>query len=405
MRTGHPDEDTTVEQAQVTSCDGQLAVEDEDLDGVAYPFDPGQIDITDSKIAVYNLVEKLKCGDIDIMPDFQRHPDLWRPNQQSRLIESLLLGIPLQTLYFDAEIALVDDPLIGRTQRQVWHVVDGLQRLSSIRSFVIGKGGDAQKPLKLKGLEYLLPLEGLTFTELSPVLQRKILETTIPFYLIRPTTPEAIKFNIFKRLNTGGLPLNQQEIRHALLHGPGIEFICKLAKDEPFKTATRHVIPSRRMLDREFVTRFCAFYLMDPAESYRSMEVFLNDAVRLLNKADEAKKAEVRAAFDESMTLIHSLLGDRSFGRYLAKDGRWNPKINKAVYDALSVGVAKLTPDDRRKLAGSEGFADAYRQLFVDFEQGAFAESVMTSTGNRAKVMQRHEIMHRFLAAFLEKVG
>ena len=373
-------------------------VEIEDIDSSEFPFDPSCIDITTQITSVYNVVEQLKSGEIDLSPDFQRHPNLWKPGQQSRLIESLILGIPLQAFYFD--VSIVDDycgdSLLGRMRCQVWHVVDGLQRLSAIRNFVLDGA------MKLRQMEYLKQLEGLTFSELPSQLQRRINAAPLSLYLIRPETSEEIKFNIFKRVNTGGLPLNQQEIRQAIFHGKGTSFVGKLASLESFKEATQGKIPDRRMLDREFVNRFLAFYILDPAESYRSMDLFLNDAIRMLNKMPDGKLAEVEECFDSAMRLSRELLAENAFKRFEVETGTWSGKINKALFETFAVALAKLSVVEREKICLIHDFSDRFKRLFKDDSSGeTFNSLIMTSTGNRWKVLARHEQMRIFIKGCL----
>jgi len=369
-------------------------VEKEDIDTSEFPFDPSRIDITTQITSVYNVVDQLKSGEIDLSPDFQRHPNLWKSGRQSRLIESLILGIPLQAFYFDVSVddAYEDGLLPWRMRRQVWHVVDGLQRLSAIRNFVLDGS------MKLRQMEYLKQLEGLTFGQLPSQLQRRINATPLSLYLIRPDTPEEIKFNIFKRVNTGGLPLNQQEMRQAIFHGKGTAFIAKLAMMKSFQDATQGKIPSRRMLDREFVNRFLAFYVLDPSESYRSMDLFLNDSIRILNKMPDEKLSDIERRFDCAMRLSQELLGENAFRRFEPDSGTWAGKINKALFETFSVALARLDEEGRSRLQALSDFSERFKALFASSSEESFSSSIMISTGNRGKVLNRHAQMSAFVA-------
>jgi uncharacterized protein with ParB-like and HNH nuclease domain len=155
-----------------------------------------------------------------------------------------------------------------------WLVVDGLQRLSSIRHFVLDKAN----PLRLTGMEFLTGLDGKTYDQLDLSLQRLIEETPVVVYLINPGTPADVKFNIFKRINTGGLKLEPQEIRHALFQGTPSKFIAELAEMEEFRAATTYSIQSHRMLDRDFANRFLAFYVF-PYDKYQpDLDTFMSKA-------------------------------------------------------------------------------------------------------------------------------
>ena len=186
--------------------------EENDRNGyISNPFSTKDIKITNQVFALPSLVNRLEHDEIDLNPDFQRKGNLWSPTNMSRLIESILLKLPLPIFYFD-----VSDP-------DKWIVVDGLQRLSTIQKFMV------DKTLKLKNLEFLTDLEGKNYDDLDRGFKRIFEGTQIVTYQIEAQTPKEVRYSIFNRINTGGLPLNAQEIRQALNQkGMGINFLQTL---------------------------------------------------------------------------------------------------------------------------------------------------------------------------------
>lgn len=154
--------------------DGSTGVEIEDISGgqnQETPFDPSKIRISARLLTVDLILSRIKNKELDLYPSFQRKSDIWSEAAQSRLIESLLIRIPIPALYMDA------------TNEERWLVVDGLQRLTALRRFVLAQD------LRLSGLEYLAHLHGKIFSDLDPRLQRRIKETQFTVYVIEEGTP------------------------------------------------------------------------------------------------------------------------------------------------------------------------------------------------------------------------
>lgn len=364
------------------------AVEREMLGVDGLPYDPTQIDIEKRTVSVYSIIARIRNAEVDLCPAFQRSPDLWNVGRQSRLIESLVLGIPLPPFYLTMER---DEEKL----RWVWHVVDGLQRLCAIRNFFIGVDG---KRLKLKELEYLVNCNGFTVDDLPSLYRRNIEEAEVNLYLIRPGTPKEVKFNIFRRVNTGGKPLNQQEIRHAMNQGAASEWLARMAVDASFVGATGGVLKSTRMADREFVNRFLAFYLKDRISSYRNMDSYLDEALKYLGKCSSSEMEAISADFRASLDAIHAALGDMAFRRVDPRTTGIKKALNKALFEVLSVCVARLTPEGRDRFARRREVAQAeYRKLFEDPTESGLNAIVLTSTGHLKNIMLRYDIVTQYL--------
>ncbi|MFO7656552.1 MAG: DUF262 domain-containing protein [Bacteroidales bacterium] len=349
-------------------------VEYEDLSSgvlMEKPFNPAKIDITTKHLTIDLLIKRLKANpiEIDLAPAFQRKSDLWDEQKQSQLIESLLIKFPLPAFYFDG------------SDNNKWLVVDGLQRLSSLRNFVI------LKKLKLKGLEFLNKLEGMGFDELPRNLQRQIEEAQITAYIINPGTPDEVKFNIFKRINTGGLILNSQEIRHALNQGISATFIADLADLKEFKEATENALNPNRMIDREFVTRFMAFYLYPHTEYVPDLDTYMNRAMSDIKKLSQVQRDEIKSNFIKSMKLAKTIFNNWAFRKSDKFPDKRKP-INKALYEVWSVSLAKLSDIERSKLIEKKEvvFKESINLIKNDSN---FYACITASTGNKSSVNYR----------------
>ena len=200
-------------------------------------FIPSDVNITQVPTNVSNIMERLENEEYDLMPAFQRHGGLWSVEKQSRLIESLMLKIPLPAFYFNA------------SREDKWVVIDGLQRLTAFQNYLVGvelEDGSCEKYV-FQGMQYLRDFNGKTFDELPRQYIRRIKESSIVAYTVTKGTPEEVVFNIFQRINTGGVQLNDQEIRQALYSGRGTDLIKEMAEMEEFKEATQFAVKPERM--------------------------------------------------------------------------------------------------------------------------------------------------------------
>lgn len=299
------------------------------------PFDPSKIDIDMKTMELSSLIKRIEYNEINLNTDFQRKAGLWSNQKKSQLIESILLRIPLPAFYFDGGIS------------DNWLIIDGLQRITSLKEFVV------DKTLKLTGLEFFKDLEGMTFCELPRTFIRRIEETNIIAFIVKSGTPANVKYNIFKRINTGGLELTPQEIRHALYQGKATE-ICKvLANRKEFKDATSYSLRNDRMQDQEFVLRFVAvcYYGIDKYEGIP--DNYLNGAMEFLNDKINVDFEELKKAFIKVMIAADKMLGRYAF-RKLAYDGMRRP-INKAIYEAWCNALFRMTDDELDILIRQKG--------------------------------------------------
>lgn len=358
----------------------EFTIEQEDDSAVSYmekPFNPKDIDIISRTMSLDNIIKRLKENEIDLAPEFQRSMNLWEAKKQSQLIESILINFPLPAFYFDG------------TNKNKWLVVDGLQRLSTIQNFVVNDS------LKLTGLEFLEKLEGETFSTLPRALQRQIEEAQIVAYIINQGTPDEVKFNIFKRINTGGLVLQPQEIRHALNQGTPAKLVAELATYIEFKEATQYVIPSLRMLDREFITRFVSFYINNANDYKPDLDTFLNKSMGDIKKLSEEEKDNLKIDFKEAMKLAQKIFGRFAFRKVFNVADRRKP-INKALFEVWSVSLAKLTKDEKKIIDKN---AKLVFKSFIALmnDDKTFEPSITSATGDKTRVAYRFNTINTLI--------
>lgn len=287
------------------------------------PFDPSKINITMKPLTLDALIKRIQNKEIEFDTSFQRKAGLWNKRQKSQLIESIFLRIPLPAFYFDA------------SDEESWLIIDGLQRVTTLKEFVV------EKTLKLQELEFFPELNGCDYNKLPRTFQRRIDETVINVYLVNPSTPENVKFNIFKRINTGGLALEPQEIRNALFQGQATTFLKKCSQMECFIKATAGSVKSERMLDREFVLRYVAFCYLDLNKYSGNIDDFLNEGMKYLNHITKEELDKIENEFKWIMEKMHLLMGNHAF-RKICTDGRRRP-INKVIYESWCYVLRELT--------------------------------------------------------------
>lgn len=368
---------TGVEKEQGTIEDGEK---------IAEPFDPDDIDVATRSMTVDLLLSRTESGMIDLQPDFQRRWGIWDARRQSRLIESLLLRIPLPVLY------------AAEDEDERWEIVDGIQRLSTIARFIKPSiiGG---KPLILAGLEHLHDYEDHDFEGLSPRLKMRLRETELIIHLIRKGTPPEVKFNIFARINTGGMALSAQELRHAITPGKARALLEDWAGLPSVVRATDGSVQPIRMDDRELVLRFIAFFLLG-LEAYKQpdMDGFLISAMKQINSTDDEELAVIKDGFVSAMDTAFMIFGRDAFRKRFIMDAGRLP-INKAIFEALSVNLARLS---QGQLAILETHAEAVRDGFIALcRDRSFENAISQGTGDIRKVNLRFSAMSDLLARIL----
>lgn len=291
-------------------------------------YGPKDIIVNPDNYSISDLMRMVEQGDIEIAPRFQRN-FVWDKTRQSRLIESIFLGLPLPAIY----LSEYDD---GRMT-----IVDGLQRISTIRDFMNNR-------LRLCNMEYFNYCNGLTFSELHlPDLQlRRFYRTQITCFKIDYRSPNQLKYDLFRRLNTGGKALNDQEIRNCLSRSNVQDTLYNMISSQEFQTATCGSIKDTRMAAQESALRFICFYNLY-TNDFRlagydgNMSRTLDSCVEELNEIPIEKLNKYVDLFKNSMKQAHYLFGGYAFRKVTPNyNSMRKSTINKSLMLAVSVLLA-----------------------------------------------------------------
>ena len=314
--------------------------------------------ISKSDFTVSSIIDKINRGKVDLRPSYQREY-VWTVRTASKLIESLLLNIPVPTMFFH-------EVKSGKLE-----VVDGKQRLTSIWSFVQNEfpGGQA---FKLSGLEVYHELNGKTFDELNETFQEIILDYPLNVHTISKTSQPDFVFEVFERLNMGATQLNEQELRNCIYQGAYTDLLEELTLNESFLFANRSKMPHLRMRDRELILRFFTMQRTTPSGFYLPAKSWLNEEMRENKDLLPKEATEMTELFEKTLKLSVDIFGDCAFrpAKYpeASKKGQKvtaedvsgifvreyfeSGEISVALWDTITSSFAKMVRDENEtKLA------------------------------------------------------
>jgi uncharacterized protein with ParB-like and HNH nuclease domain len=337
------------------------------------------------------LVKKIDRNIIKLNPDYQRN-HRWDDQVSSRLIESLLLNIPIPLIYLSQDVDV--DEEIDSDEVSRYSVIDGQQRLTAIHGFL-------KNNYPLIELEVLDDLNGSYYKDLPPFLTRRLEERTISCLRIDSTIDDQVKYDIFERLNSGSVKLEAQELRNATCRGPFKELIKKLAKDDNFISLSQLKSDSakvKKMEDEELVLRFFALVYNKGYKDYKGvMSSFLTQKMQDLNKATPNQIKEMENIFKRVFVIIKNNLGDKPFAKYRKEEGGSLKKMsgfNVAVYDSIIIPLANLSED---AVINSKSLIN----LFNDDEYFSAVEGSVTDVAKfRQRISKTYKAIHNVDISF-----
>lgn len=333
---------------------------------------------------IFELKRKFDSGEKRIIldSDFQRE-EVWNLQRKIELVESVLMGLPLPIFYFNQD-------KYGRLI-----VVDGRQRLTALFEYMDDK-------FSLNKLKILPQMDGLKFSDLTPIMASRIEDYQLQAHVILPPTPDRIKFDIFDRVNRGGVQLNKQEIRNALYQGQATKLLNWLVKSQAFVQATGNAFQKeKRMKDKYLINRFIAVWFYRQGlifEDDRSPYIYKDDIDELLGKGLDCLNHMAEDELKQVKTLVlttleksYYYLGGDAFR--LMKDGRRTP-INMNVFETTMYALVYI-PEKNPLIKGA-----VKEKMVTFFEMPKFRENIGNHRDSAAKLKWRLDQAEKIGKAF-----
>ncbi len=353
---------------------------EEEVDSIEVAPDSRKIYTELGDPEVESLYNKSKRGRLIVQPDFQRQ-FVWDTTKASRLIESALLAIPIPVVY------------ISQGQDNLEYVIDGQQRLTSFFSFIDGTFPDGAD-FRLTGLKVFRELNGMKYRDLAVDCQDVIRYFKIRTITFKKDSDQGLKFEIFERLNTGSVQLNDQELRNCIYRGSFNVLLRELSTDPDFTFLLGLKRPDKRMKDIELVLRFSAFYHATYLNYKPPMKNFLNGEAERFRSISRDEAEQLRTAFKNTCQTIRSMLGKNAFKRFYRgtdknQAGYWEPKrFNASLYDILMYTLAR---EDKNVVYQN---LDSVREslIYLMTESQEFIDAIELSTSSLQAVTKRFDL-------------
>ena len=354
------------------------------------PFDAEKIRVDQQMLSVKYMLELMEQELIELNPGYQRRR-VWKDNKKkSLLIESLMLRIPIPAFYF------------YENEDGKYQVIDGQQRLTTIKEFVNGE-------FRLSGLEYLgKEYNKRKFDDLDTKYIQRIYRTQIAVNILDARSPKNVIYDIFRRVNTGGVNLNPQEMRNAICRQEVRDFLIKSTLNENYIKATRGRVKDDRMDSQELVLRFYAFYKAYDYEKnvlhydYSNIATMLDDAIESLNKMKPERREELFQKFDLAMKRSYEAFGKYAFSK-IQRENRTVKRnmdyINKSLFSSFSVLLLSHDFDDGNIKVCQSSLLLKLADALADHH---YANSITVGTGDKRNVYANFEFSRKVLEECLK---
>ena len=329
--------------------------------------------------SVQDIVDKIESGDIDLNPDYQRNyvwaADDEQQNKCSRLIESLLLNIPIPVIYFAEQAETLK-----------YEVIDGQQRLYTFQRFL-------KDDFALKNLQLRDDVNDKKYSELSQRDRDEIRKRSIIAILILNESDEEVKYEVFERLNLGSIQLTPQEIRNNTLRGEFNDLLKELASEKLFKKMLNLRLKSddKNMAHEELVLRFFAYHDSE-YKRVKNLSYFLTDYMKKNQNPSKDAINNFRSLFLGTIELVDKYLGDKAFSNFGEKKGKWASLSNRSLYDAEMLAFSDFI--GKEITISPDGFVKNLEKLMVD---PVFKKGLQSHTGGK-KIKERVSAIKKIIS-------
>ena len=358
------------------SDDGIEKETEEEIEETEYPYRSEDIRIDQKMLSLFQVNRWISSDVLTIRPEFQRN-FVWDIKRKSLLIESLMLKIPIPAFYLDED------------EEGMKTVIDGMQRLSTIHDFL-------QDKFKLRGLQYLKQCEKKTFSQLEPKYRYRIEETQLAVNILDAKCPKMVKFDVFRRINTGGMTLNAQEVRNIMATPDTRKLLRAMADSESFLRATNGRMSDKRMGVQELCLRYITYlksynYEKNVFEKFDNMTHMLDEMTLRLNDFPAVEIQKIYHTFEGSMKKCYALFGDGVF----CKPGI--ALLNRALFISFSI-IMSYESWSEETLQQYRQRANAYLKKLLD-ENKDYFDAITSSTSSRRNM----EIQFRYARKLMEE--
>jgi len=358
---------------KVIEIDEDTSEQDKITERGLYPYNPAinDIDLKEDPMSVFQYIRKYKQDQLIIDPDFQRN-FVWKPKQKSMFIESIILNFPLPPFY------------LNQDKKGDLIIIDGLQRTTTLIEFL-------NDDFVLSGLDALPEYNGKDFSRLPTEIQSKIEDKKLLLYILKPTTPPTVIYDMFNRINTGGTQLNRQEVRNCIFKGASTRLLKQIAQKDFFKKAIDFGISDKRMKAREAILRYLAFKIKDYNNYNGDMSEFIEDAMKQINQMNGKKIRDLEADFRRVMQATFNLFGNKNFRMPCDKT---RGTVNIAILESVSFFFSNV--DDEYIKTHKTSIMKNFDKLL---NHNDYIDAVRLSTGTKTRVKNRFDLATEILGA------